>query len=334
MTKLKTLLARMHQASQRHTEESVAIKKVQKKAAKEIESVRSKDELEKKVLELQLRRLEIESAFKEDVEISIQRAAQAVTQAYSGKSAYVALEGKGDHSGRGALPALGAAGALAADVESPKCGGTPQSELIEQVEALTSDVVALKQQLDSALHQSAAYKKTQDTLQMDLASEKKRSAYLQMQLTDENLLRRDMEAELNIILAREGRSTRDIEAQMASSADKRAAELNDINREYERRVAELTVGLAASTQQLDKAKKEVASFRSTLQGMRILERENKQLTIMLKEFRRNHERSDSAIKTQPAVDAVSELVLPEGAVCVDEASLRKSAQSLLHTCTI
>lgn len=70
----------MHQASQRHNDESAVIKKVQSEAAKEIESVKSRETQEKKILETQLRNLEIESAFQQDMEISIQRAAQIMAE--------------------------------------------------------------------------------------------------------------------------------------------------------------------------------------------------------------------------------------------------------------
>ena len=327
--KLKTLLARMHQASQRHTEESAVIKKVQKEAAKEIESVKSKEEREKRLLELQLRNFEIENAFKEDVEISIQRAALAVTQSYSGKPTLTSSDARltpGAESPSVDTAARSVGGTwLDENGESHVATEEKVALLTDQVAALTAEIESVKEQLNSSRLENAAQKKTTDSLAGELHKEKARSSVLKAELADERSSRRDIEAELNIIISREGVASREFDTEMSIKTNKRVMELTESLVECESRIVDLTKGLAVANQQADKAKKEAASFRSSMQGMKNLERQNKQLTIMLKELRKNApERHPPHAKLSIATqDTKKDFELPPGTLIADEAVLRK-----------
>lgn len=339
VAKLKTLLARMHQASQRHTEESAVIKKVQKEAAKEIESVKSKEEREKRLLELQLRNFEIENAFKEDVEISIQRAALAVTQSYSAKPTSNSSDAK-LVSKPGTEPPSVDAGLLpgssgGAGQQNGLLAGEAEQKaalLMDQIAALSADLEAVKEQLNSAKLQNTAHKKSTDALVAELERERVLSSTLKAELADERSSRRDIEAELNIIISRESTMSREFDAEKSIKTNKRVVELTESLGECESRVADLTKGLASANQQADKAKKEAAAFRSSMHGMKNLERENRQLTLMLKELRKNtSDRNPSSGKLSTATqDTKKEFELPPGTVIADEAMLRKGLHATIR----
>lgn len=321
----------MHHASQRHTEESAAIKKVQKEAAKEIQSVRSKEEQEKRLLELQLRNFEIENAFKEDVEISIQRAAHAVTQSYSSKSGPGSLEGRADsfrHDGREDSSLLTG---VTSRSDLPVDNEVPQSEITEAISAMSAELASLKQRLNEAQLQNNTISKKMDTLILDLSMEKKRNSVLKDQLADETSTRKDIEAELNIIISREGKASRELENQITVETNARIMELTRSLSESESRVADLANSLQSTMQQLEKARKETASFRSSLYGMKKLENENKQLNIMLREFRKNapsnRSNGNSKSSTNSSQVAVQRVELPPGAVVADGNALGKPLYS-------
>jgi hypothetical protein len=207
VTKLKTLLARMHQASQRHSEESTAVKRVQKEAAREIQSVKSKDLSEKRVLELQLRSLEIDAAFKEDVEISIQRAAQAMAEAaYSTKSSTSKYHQSGrDGGGREegeesplSLSGLGRQGSRSSLLDEASddpsvagadyVGAAVSEQLAAQLAVHALQVDSLRAEIGSLQHAAAAHKKSAEALATELAGERQRAAGLRAQVADETCL--------------------------------------------------------------------------------------------------------------------------------------------------
>ena len=78
MTKLKSLLARMHQSSQRAQVDSVSARKGHMEATEELRLRVDKEEAENRALAQQLRCLSFESAFHSDVELAIERAAQSI----------------------------------------------------------------------------------------------------------------------------------------------------------------------------------------------------------------------------------------------------------------
>eukprot|EP01041_Mallomonas_annulata_P005573 gene5573-11222_t len=78
VAKLKGLLARTYQSNQRNVEDSTAMKKAQLQTEEELKSLRVREEYERKLLEEDLRRQSMQSAFHYDVEMMIQRAADGV----------------------------------------------------------------------------------------------------------------------------------------------------------------------------------------------------------------------------------------------------------------
>jgi hypothetical protein len=76
VSKLKTLLARMHQSNQKNVEDTVLARKNQLEIALEYQQRMTLEEAEKQALEEQLRCLAFESALHSDMELVIEKAAQ------------------------------------------------------------------------------------------------------------------------------------------------------------------------------------------------------------------------------------------------------------------
>jgi hypothetical protein len=76
VTKLKTLLSRMHQSNQKNAEDTVLARKNQLEIALEYQQRMTQEEAEKQALEEQLRCLAFESALHSDMELVIEKAAQ------------------------------------------------------------------------------------------------------------------------------------------------------------------------------------------------------------------------------------------------------------------
>jgi hypothetical protein len=78
VSKLKTLLARMHQSNQKNVEDTVLARKNQLEIALEYQQRMTQEEAERQALEEQLRCLAFESALHSDMEFMIEKAAQQI----------------------------------------------------------------------------------------------------------------------------------------------------------------------------------------------------------------------------------------------------------------
>ena len=75
--KLKALLARTHQANKRFEEDTTSFKRAQKDAAQQLKAIKERDEEQRMALLETVRVRTIESAFQQDMELAIQRAAES-----------------------------------------------------------------------------------------------------------------------------------------------------------------------------------------------------------------------------------------------------------------
>jgi hypothetical protein len=83
VSKLKTLLSRMHQSNQKNVEDTVLARKNQLEIALEYQQRMTQEEAEKQALEEQLRCLAFESALHSDMEFMIEKAAQQIASQVS-----------------------------------------------------------------------------------------------------------------------------------------------------------------------------------------------------------------------------------------------------------
>jgi hypothetical protein len=278
ITKLKGLLAKVHQANQKHSEESSAVRREREEVVRERESLRSREDQERRALELQLRERQIESAFQQDVEIAIQRAAQAVSDSYiinqllpGGTPRAVVVDNK---SVTDVTPAL-----------APDNPGQSESDEYK-MQTLKEDIEALKLQLADGLSQVETSAHRLAVAQRELAAERAQTVSLRRQVEEEAALRRDVEAELRIVVAGSKIAANQAEIALTVATNARVQELTESLAQH----AVLVEGLKRENKelqhQLDRASKETSSARRSLQGLLALERENKQLHVVLKEFRR------------------------------------------------
>ena len=315
----------MRQASQRHTEESAVIKKVQKEAAKEIENVKTKEEQEKKILESQLRNFEIENAFKEDVEISIQRAAQAMTEAYSVKVSASFQDGRAESGCYSPNTDQSIQPPQMPHLNRKESMDIVNLDLQEKILQQEIELSALSCNLDELHLKDAASRKNIEALSAELCLEKKINTTVRSELQDEKALRRDIEAELNIIVSREADAARQADTELMVATDKRVKELQKLLTDHETQTLELTRKLLLGSQELEKSKNEIISLRSSLKGMKKLENENQKLSILSKELRKT-----SAVRNNdvdfPRIKQKASFELPPELLVVDKVMFGKYSQ--------
>lgn len=277
IAKLKGLLAKVHQANQKHSEESSAVRRERQEVVRERESLRSREDQERRALELQLRDRDIESAFQQDVEIAIQRAAQAMSESYSitqQQIAKPALTADTDAPGEAVDTSVG-------PIEA-KLGSSDEVRL----RSLEAEVGALEARAREAQAQAEASAHRLAASQRELAAERALVASLRRQVEDEVALRKDVEAELRIVAAGNKVAADQAEIALTVTTNARVLELTESTNTLNAQVETLKRKNRELQLQIERSGKESSSMRRSLQGLLALERENKQLHVVLKEFRR------------------------------------------------
>jgi hypothetical protein len=309
----------MHQASQQKTEESVAIKKVQKDAAKELESLKLREEQEKRALEAQLRNLEIENAFKQDLEISIQRAAQAVTEVIGG-SRGTPLSSKSTSSPRLGTPQNEHSRADAHSSEAtnrssakPNDGDGEMSLALAQQQQQQAALSVAQAALEEMQGQLSSARREASSALSQLSEERRQVADLRDRLAEEASLRKDLEVELEIFMARAASTIANRNVVVDSAAQAAAAAVaSPANRPADgdsaaeaRLAAELRAANSDLQSRLEKAQREASSLRREAALTASLQRENSQLRLAVRELRKDMPRRTDGTSRAVAVAAAA-----------------------------
>lgn len=195
--KLKRLLARTHNANKQQIEDSNAFRKAQTEAAEELKA----NEHEKSLLKEQLQALDMQNAFKQDFEISIQKAAEEMARAHR--------EAAGRQGGAEAAEAGSPSEQSSSPGTSPKYQST--SALQQQLEEAKEDSEGKDRRIASLLSQLAEQEKALHSKHTEVAGVMRElgvmrgeNEALTKKLADEECARKEVELELEVTLKSRG----------------------------------------------------------------------------------------------------------------------------------
>ena len=200
-TKLKQLLARTHQANKRFEEDSTSFKRSQRDSALQLKAMRERDDGERAQLLETVRVRTIESAFQQDMELAIQRAAESMIKS--------SADGPTDLAPTGKL-----------------------ASLVEENERLTAQLAeanstAAAAQAAAVTSQAQLSRAERELSQLKHAMEKAvaAAAALEGQAAEGQRLRHDMELELELLTKGRADMIRGVEAAMVEKSAQQIAEL-------------------------------------------------------------------------------------------------------------
>ena len=149
--KLKALLSRTHQANKRFEEDTTSFKRAQKDAAMQLKAMKEREDSERMALLETVRVHTIESAFQQDMELVIQRAAESMLK--SGSDAY---SGGGSSSSSSSSVAHGPSSATALVAS----GFSNLSTKLAAVEEENTHLKTQLETLEASVNELAAEAKT------------------------------------------------------------------------------------------------------------------------------------------------------------------------------
>lgn len=217
--KLKALLSRTHQANKRFEEDTTSFKRAQKDAAMQLKAMKEREDGERMALLETVRVHTIESAFQQDMELVIQRAAESMLK--TGSDGYT---GSSVNHGPSSATAVVASGF---------------NSLTTKLSALEGENIALKTQLEALegtvgelVAEATARQSLLEKAEKDLAKSKDvveklkaTAAESQKQAEEGVRLRQDMELELDILTKGRADMIRCVETSMAEKSAQQIAEL-------------------------------------------------------------------------------------------------------------
>ena len=205
--KLKALLARTHQANKRFEEDTTSFKRAQKDAAQQLKAIKERDEEQRMALLETVRVRTIESAFQQDMELAIQRAAES------------------NYNSNSSINLLSSSSMSAADKASLHSLEEENNQLKTQLETTEGSISTLQTEAKQRQAQldkfEKEYQRTKDAL--DKLSAK--CIALENQAAEHARSRHDMELELELLTKGRADMIRCVETAMADKSAQQIAEL-------------------------------------------------------------------------------------------------------------
>ena len=270
ISKLKTLLARTHQANQRNLEEFGNLKRAQREAEDELRQSEEKNNAELTTLREAVRAQSITSAFQYDVDILIQRAADnmfAQQQLQQHKHVQQNIVGHGDLSANLLTPS---------EPIVQSCEKVLIESSNERVRYLETELADCQEKMEKMQLTIIEEKQAREELKVQYMSEKAYVRQLSSELQDQTCLRRELELELNSLLV--DRVQRLSDRQIVEKVTVEAKELRSMLEveQKKRRSAE---------QSIDRLTKETHMLAVKCQDFTNVQKENLKLDRLLQEFK-------------------------------------------------
>lgn len=205
--KLKALLARTHQANKRFEEDTTSFKRAQKDAAQQLKAIKERDEEQRMALLETVRVRTIESAFQQDMELAIQRAAES------------------NYNSNSSNNLMSSSSMSAADKAAMHTLENENNQLKTQLETTEGNIVTLQSE---SKHRQAQQDKLEKEYQRSKDALDKLSVKcmtLENQAAEHARSRHDMELELELLTKGRADMIRCVESAMADKSAQHIAEL-------------------------------------------------------------------------------------------------------------
>lgn len=265
-TKLKLLLAKTHQANQRNMENSQTMKKAQRDALLELKHIKQRDESERTRLMETLRLQSMESAFHSDLEISIQKAADELLMQHQKLLQQKQIVGSDIDISQNGDPVSMSDNynkklSTSSPLSAPSSSGIAQgmikiSEMEVEIEALRKQVDALETERSSQHHY------IQDLIGKCRAFEHEAQVNRNKADEEENQ-RKDLEVEIQILLANRDIIMKELNAAAEENAQKR-------NLELLKEVVQLTNKIASEEAEKNAIQERMYKAESDLEALRAI----------------------------------------------------------------
>ena len=232
--KLKSLLARSHQANQRNAEDSTVLQKAQREALVELKNIKQKDESERLALMETVRVQSIQSAFHSDIELSIQKAAQELLNQQKLILSQQQQQAASESSGNVSTPLRHATSGNAA-IPSPSSSYSARDELERTVVEKNRVIFELEREagvlvsdVERYQNESCELRRALDSINSKMILCEQQNGDLIRKIEEQNHVIGELEVEIDITLSNRAKIVEELEAIAESNANKR---LQDIQNE-------------------------------------------------------------------------------------------------------